>query len=145
VGQVLGTAVRTLATDIKVEVRPPQGDPKPVKLSAEGDYSQWSFAETDQSGPYVAQFGPPLSRSEAFAVNVDTAESDLTKLDVAELRSDVWPGINFAYDTSWQNIDETPSGEITRRAGLHRWLLGAVLGLLFLETVLAWAFGRRSL
>jgi hypothetical protein len=95
---------------------------------------------------YVAQFGAPVSRNESFAVNVDTAESDLTKLELAELRGDeVWPGIPFAYDTTWQNLDERPSAEISRRASLHRWLLWGVFGLLFTESLMAWRFGRRAL
>jgi hypothetical protein len=145
VGQSIGAAVRTAASDVKLNVRPPLGEVKQAKLISEGDYSAWSFQETDQSGLYVAQFGVPLSRNETFAVNVDTKESDLTKLELAELRGDeVWPGINFDYETNWQNLDEKPSGEISRRAGLHRFLLYGVLGLLLAETILAWQFGRRA-
>jgi hypothetical protein len=145
VGQALGNSVRTLASEVKLDVRPPVGDVRPLKLESEGDYARWSFGDTDSSGLYVAQFGPPVSRNETFAVNVDTRESDLTKLEAAELRGEeVWPGINFHYETNWQNLDEAPSGEISRRAGLHRWLLVGVLGLLLTETVLAWRFGRRT-
>jgi hypothetical protein len=137
--------VRTLASDVQLDIRPPQGDGKSVKVAAEGDYGEWSFGETDQSGLYVARFGPPVSRNDTYAVNVDTRESDLTKLEAAELRGDeVWPGIDFAYETNWQNLDEVPGGEISRRAGLHRWLLMGVFGLLITESLLAWQFGRRG-
>ena len=145
VGEALGNSVRTVASDVRLDVRPPQGEARQVRLGVDGDYSAWSFSETDLSGLYVAQFGAPISRNDTFAVNVDTAESDLTKLELAELRGEeVWPGIDFAYETNWQNLDEAPSGEISRRAGLHRWLLYGVLGLLLTETLLAWQFGRRS-
>jgi hypothetical protein len=78
-------------------------------------------------------------------VNVNTSESDLTKLELAELRGDeVWPGIDFDYETNWQNLDAQPSGEISRRATFHRWLLYSVLSLLFVESVLAWRFGHRT-
>ncbi len=79
-------------------------------------------------------------RNESFAVNVDTAESDLTKLDLAELRSDeVWPGISFEYNTSWQNLDERPSGEISRRATFH-----PLYGCWDYGVLLAWCFGRET-
>jgi hypothetical protein len=130
---------------VQLTVRPPAGEARPSKLESEGDYARWSFGDTDQSGLYVAQFSAPVSRNDTFAANVDTRESDLTKLDAAELRGeDLWPGINFDYETNWQDLDEGPSGEISRRAGLHRWLLVGVLGLLLAETVMAWRFGRRT-
>jgi hypothetical protein len=145
VGQPLASSVRTLASDVQLTVRPPAGEARPSKLESEGDYARWSFGDTDQSGLYVAQFSAPVSRNDTFAANVDTRESDLTKLDAAELRGeDLWPGINFDYETNWQDLDEGPSGEISRRAGLHRWLLVGVLGLLLAETVMAWRFGRRT-
>jgi hypothetical protein len=145
VGQTLGSDLRTVATDVRIDVQPPEGEARQVKLAGEGEYGSWSFAETDLSGVYVAKLGPPLSRNESYAVNVDTAESDLTKLELAELKSDeVWPNISFEYNTNWQNLDERPTGEISRRATFHRWLLYGVLGLIFTETLLAWQFGRRS-
>jgi hypothetical protein len=145
VGQALGSSFRSLASDLRVEIQPPAGEVRQVKLTGEGDYLGWSYSETDQSGVYVAKLGPPLSRSESYAVNVDTAESDLTKLDLSELRSDeVWPNMSFEYNTNWQNLDERPSGEISRRATFHRYLLYGVLFLIFTESLLAWQFGRRT-
>ncbi len=145
VGQMLGNTLRSPATDVRIDIQPPEGEARQVKLGGEGDYAAWSYGETDTSGVYVAKLGPPLSRNESYAVNVDTAESDLTKLDLAELKSDeVWPNINFDYITSWQNLDEQPTGEISRRATYHRYLLYSVLGLIFAETLLAWQFGRRT-
>jgi hypothetical protein len=144
VGQAVGNSFRSLA-DVRIDIQPPEGEARQVRVTGEGDYVGWSYAETDQSGVYVAKLGPPLSHNETYAVNVDTAESDLTKLDLAELRSDeVWPGVSFEYNTNWQNLDERPSGEISRRATFHRYLLYGVLGLIFAETLLAWRFGRRT-
>lgn len=145
VGQTLGNSFRSLASDVRIDVQPPEGDVRQVKPAGEGDYTAWNFSETEISGMYVTRFGPPVSRNESYAVNVDTAESDLTKLELSELRSDeVWPGISFEYNTNWQNLDERPNAEISRRATFHRFLLYGVLALIFTESLLAWQFGRRS-
>ena len=57
-----------------------------------------------QSGIYVARRGPPPGREETFAVNVDTAESDLAQIDPEELQDEVWPGVPFVHQTSWQDL-----------------------------------------
>jgi hypothetical protein len=90
---------------------------------------------------YTARFDAPASPSELFAVNVDTVESDLTKLTAEQLREGVWSGIPF--DTSRENLDEAPVLRIGRRGTLSKELLYAVLGLAFLETFLAWRFGHH--
>ena len=102
-----------------------------------------SYADTAQSGFYLAQFGPPVNRNQTFAVNVDTAEGDLARVEPDELRSVVWPSIPFVYQTSWQDLGVVPAGG-PESAGsrLHVNLLYAVLGLLFLETFLGWRLGR---
>ena len=72
-----------------------------------GDYCALSYADTMQSGIYAVRFGPPVDRSQTFAVNVDTAESDLAQIDAEELRSEVWPGVPFVHQTSWQDLGAT--------------------------------------
>jgi hypothetical protein len=42
------------------------------------------------------------------------------------------------------NLDEVDSPNISRKSGLHRNLLYAVLGLLVFETFLAWRFGHTA-
>jgi hypothetical protein len=90
---------------------------------------------------YTAQFGPPVSRSDAFAVNVDPVESDLARISPEELRDVVWPKVPFVHQTTWQDLDREPVGRITRHAGLPKALLYVALTLLFVETFLAWRFG----
>lgn len=143
VGQPLGTLVRTLASDASVTVRLPDGDEDIAPLVAEGNYSEWSFAETLESGIYTASFAAPLSRSEHFAVNVDPAESDLTTVDAADLENQIWQGVQFVHRTTWKELDQDAGGEISRRGKIHRWLLLGVLGLLLCETLLAWRFGHH--
>jgi len=105
---------------------------------------------------YTARFDAPVSRSELFAVNVDTVESDLTKLTTEQLREGLWSGIPF--ETSREGLDEEPLPRIggtavggtaaggTTAGGhgmLSEELLYVVLGLVFLETLLAWRFGHH--
>jgi len=151
VGQSLGGLVSTPAADVPLRVGTPDGRSEQVRLRPEGDYSSWSFAETMTSGMYTARFDAPVSHSELFAVNVDTVESDLTKLTTEQLREGLWSGIPF--ETSREGLDEEPvpriggtaAGGTTAggRGTLSVELLYAVLGLVFLETLLAWRFGHH--
>ncbi len=154
VGQTFGAFVSTPAADAALELRTPRGESAQIRLRAEGDYSSWSFSETLTSGIYRARPSvptaasvptadwQPVSRSEVFAVNVDTVESDLSKLTAEQLGEQIWSGIPF--ETSRENLDDEPVQRIGRRGTLAKWLLCAVLSLLFLETFLAWRFGHHA-
>ncbi len=144
VGQALGSALSAGAADAAVAVDRPDGRRDEVRVRLEEGGSTWSYAETTTSGIYTAEFGPPLSRRQAFAVNVDPAESDLARLTLEELRSDVWPDVAFVHQTKWQSVDDPPVGRISRRSDLPKTLLYAVLGLLLAETFLAWRFGHHT-
>ena len=121
------------------------GHSHPAQLRSAGDYATLNYADTTQSGIYVARFGPPVNHSETFAVNVDTAESDLTQIDPEELQNEVWPGIPFLHQTSWQDFAATAGGSPIRSGSrLHVGLLYALLGLLFVETFLGWKMGYHQ-
>jgi len=143
VGQPLVASLRTLATDTLATVETPGGESHTVRLEPEGDYSRWTYADTSRSGLYKVDLGAPLSRHETYAVNVDASEGDLTKLDLAALRGDVWPGVAFELFDG-QDPSHQAAVPIVRRDALDRWLLYGVLGLLLVETGLASWFGRRS-
>jgi hypothetical protein len=115
-----------------------------IALHAEGDYSAWSYPDTWLSGIYTATLGPPANRSQSFAVNVDTRESDLAAVDVEDLKSNVWPEVPFQYQTTWQQTDAQVAAPVVRSWRLPVLLLYAVLGLLVAETFLAWRFGHHG-
>ncbi len=143
VGQPLRASVSTPATDVPVSLQTPDGGSRELQLHGDGDYATLDYADTAASGIYRARFSPPIDRTLLFAVNVDTAESDLTQLSVDRLRNEVWPGVDFLYQTTWQKLQEQPAGQAIAQPGrLHVDLLYIVLGLLFLETFLAWRFGH---
>jgi hypothetical protein len=143
VGEPLEASAAAQAGDAPVTIERPDGQSRSAEVRTEGDYSGWTFGETYRSGVYTARLGPPAKRSQKFAVNVNTAESDLASLDREELQNDVWPGIEFSYQTTWQSVDVRAAMPATRAARLHIELLYAVVGLLLLETFVAWRFGHH--
>ncbi|HEV3022478.1 MAG TPA: hypothetical protein VGX76_08420, partial [Pirellulales bacterium] len=143
VGQPLGASLRTLASESPVSIETPGGESHTVRLMPEGDDSRWSYADTGKSGLYRVGLGVPHAHNEIYAVNVDASEGDLTKLDLNELRHDVWPGV--AYELfDGHDLGREAAVPMVHRDALHRWLLYAALGLMLTETALASWFGRRS-
>ena len=145
VGEPLATSVSGPAVGMSATVQNPEGRTRPVPLRADGDYGALLFAETTAQGIYTARFGPPASENRRFAVNADTAESDLTPLTLDELRADVWPNIPLLHEAPGQDVDTASAGApIVRARRLHVGVLYAVLGLLFAESYLAWRFGHHT-
>jgi len=145
VGERLGESISAAAAGTSLFVQSPDGrNEEELRLRAEGDTAVWSFSNTQTSGIYTVRFGPPVSRSESFAVNVDTRESDLTKLAPEQLRDEVWPDVPFVHRTSWESPDGRPVARTTRQSRLPKGLLYLVLGLLFAETYLARRFGHHA-
>jgi len=144
VGDSLGATESADAADVPLVIQRPDGLREPVKPRTEAGFSTWSYSDTGISGVYIAEFGPPISRCDAFAVNVNTVESDLTRITPEELRDQVWPGVPFIHQTTWQDLEEEPVGRISRPSALPKALLYAVLAMLLMETLLAWRFGHHS-
>lgn len=144
-GSAIGASVRSNDPDRAVAVRLPDGDDATVRVKTSADGSNWTFADTQLSGVYSVSQGSPGKEPLNFAVNVDPVESDLTKLDVSELRTDIWPGVPFLHSTTWQDTEGQPMADAVRRGQFHRALLYAVLALLFAEIALATYMGRRSI
>jgi len=144
VGEALGATLSADAADVPPWVQRPDGRREEARLHTGEGSIAWSYSDTSTSGVYIAQFGPPISRGDAFAVNVDPVESDLARIGPDELRHEVWPEVPFIHQTTWQNLDERPPVRIARRSGLSKGLIYAVLVLLFVETFLAWRFGHHT-
>ena len=106
-------------------------------MALDAQASRWTYADTQASGVYRVELGPPVAREQAFAVNVDTAESDLSRLAGDELPKE--------FTTHRRdNLDESESPMLGQRSGLHKLLLYSVLGLLLAETFLAWRFSDAT-
>jgi hypothetical protein len=137
VGQTLGDSLPAMATRAAVGVTTPSGAREEVRMTLDAQTSRWAYADTHESGVYRVELGAPISREQAFAVNVDTLESDLARLAGDELPK--------GFTTHQRdNLDEAESSAIGGRSGLHKLLLYCVLGLLFAETFLAWRFASAT-
>jgi hypothetical protein len=144
VGDALESAFPAISTPLNVSVERPGGQRRAVPLELEGDYSSWRYDDTWTSGIYTARLDSPQPRKQLFAVNVLTAESDLSTISRDELQNDVWPDLPIGYETSWRGDGPPvvlPSGS---PAPLHVGMLWAVVALLLLETILAWRFGYSA-
>jgi len=141
VGDPLESSLLTTPSVTDVSVERPGGQRCAVPLDVQGNYSLWRYDDTLISGIYTAHFASPLPQSQSFAVNLMTAESDLTRISADELQNEVWPGLPLDYETSWQG-DGAPLPSTAGPSGqLYVGLLYAVVALLLLESILAWRFG----
>ncbi|MDB5353296.1 MAG: N-terminal double-transrane protein [Planctomycetota bacterium] len=142
VGQPLSQSFPPTAAGADVLVkRPGTGPVANTKLKAAGDVSQLLYEETDRSGVYSVDVGPPPPFKTAFAANPDPIESDPEKLDQAGLKAAV-PGWKFLYDSDWRGLDKS-AASVGQRGEFHRPMLWAVLILLIVESLLAWRFGHH--
>jgi hypothetical protein len=137
-------ALSSASADVHVTIQKPDGRTQDAQGHAQDSASLLQFADTNQSGIYTVRFGSPINRNRLFAVNVDTAESDLTRLSPDELQTEIWPGATFLRQAAWQNAGSLPVGASLARVGLQVDLLYVVLSLLFLETFLAWRLGYHK-
>jgi hypothetical protein len=80
----------------------------------------------------------PQDEVQQFAVNVDTAESDLAKADPRQLPPEL-PVLD-----TWQQQREDSIDAQLSQARWDQSLLWAALAMLFVESFLAWHFGRGA-
>jgi len=136
--------------DARVTLERPDGQvrsvPAPREASSRMDAGQgvWTYGETYRSGIYTARFGPPPGHSRTLAVNVNPRESDLAPATVEDLQGEVWAGVPFTYQTSWQALDIRATGPAPSAGRLHVELLYTLLALLFVESFLAWRLGYHQ-
>ncbi|MCH8045189.1 MAG: BatA domain-containing protein [Planctomycetes bacterium] len=149
VGDPIGSTVHVPAANVSLVMHAPDARVDAMRVRISEDDRRWTYDQTDFSGIYTAELGPPVSETQSFALNIDmqrstesdSTESDLRKVDPEDLRqlSDA-----FEVSTRWQNLDTQLPVEWSATTGVHRYLLYLVLVLLFVETGLAWWLGNRS-
>lgn len=141
VGQPLVSHLPIRASDVAAVLQTPDGDSQAPATS--GDGRSVVSEPTTRAGFHKITLGPPIGRTEWFAVNVDPTEGDLASLQVEDLKSEILPGAEFLYQTEW--VEAQPTNEKTVRvvstsSGLSRSLLLAVVCLLIVEQLMAWRF-----
>ena len=133
-----------------VIMQTPNGSQVKLPIEHRDGSPVWTFDDTATSGIYTVGLVPATDRRSAdygslvYAVNVDTVESDLTKLSEEQLRDDVLAGVPVEIQATWSRTEAAPLSPIARRGQLAVSLLYAVFGLLLLESFLAWRFGYHS-
>lgn len=142
VGEGLGAVLPAPETASSVRLTPPQGAPVQLRPRVEDGSLSWNYTETFWSGFYTAEYGPPLSRQESYAVNPDVRESDLAKLSEAQLRQMWGPEVPFEYQTSLESLGPTAPA-IAPPHRVTQLFLHAALMLMVLELVLAQRMGNR--
>ncbi len=142
VGQPLDQSFGAAGLNVPATVTLPDNKTAKTKLTGGEEGSKLHFEQTDLSGAYRVQVGPPIDQESTFAANGPAAESNPAKLDRLAL-ADTLSGWNFAYYTNLQELISNPAA-VSQRGELHRPLLYAVLVLLFVESILAWFFGHHA-
>jgi hypothetical protein len=108
----------------------------PVALHDTQGERQWSFSDTRLAGIY-ALAGQVQEASQRFALNVDTRESELTRIDTRQLPQE------FVVRNLLPSARDEPTA-LLAHATWSGWLLWLALLLLFIESFLAWRFGRGA-
>jgi hypothetical protein len=143
VGQTLASPVAPTAVETPVTIELPGKQSVSRRMPAHDDVDYFLFDQTGKSGGYRLGFGPPVATDDLFAVNVDSKESDLGRIEPDELR-ERFPTWRFVYLTNWQAIASGQSSVTENRGELHRYFLFAALVLIFIESFLAWKFGHYA-
>lgn len=136
VGEPIDGVLHGAVADVPLSIVSPDGQSERVRMRIEGDQSRWTFDGTAWSGLYQASFGPPLNTTQVYALNVDPRESNLERFDPEMLPSQIFRDVPADHDPL--------AAAATRPAAYFRYLLGAVLILVLLETFLAWRFGGAA-
>lgn len=137
VGDLLRGRLPPGSAESAVVISDPSGRDLRVSAEMQDASRQWSFSDTRRAGVYSVTLGGAADDIDRFAVNVDTRESQLERVDATLLPSQL----------QTQLLEETvASGRAEGIGGsqLFRYLLAAVLLLLLCESFLAWFFGRSD-
>ncbi len=138
VGDTIGGNAPAALADGSIPLQIPENRTEQVRVLTDGNHIRWSFDETWYSGLYRAELTETDAANQVVAVNVDLAESDLTRVSPDELpRSLILP-------SQGQDFATAGAGDLSPRGELQRPLLYAALILLLMECALAWFLGYRS-
>lgn len=137
VGEDLSGEIPPEVATSEIEITLPDGSEQRVTATNVARQPRWQFAAPLLSGPYEVDFvgGNPLLK-QVIAVNVDTRESDLTRIDAASLPREIQPS-----DASVSLQQESLRRQNTPA---FRWILSSLLGLLITESLIAWKLGKGT-
>lgn len=154
VGDGIQTPVDISRMKTNATITPPAGEKRNVSAVADesdgntepGKYWMIDFPKMDQAGFYVLNLteqekenGEDVIESRVFAANVETVESDLTRLDFEKVGPDYF-GENVKVITGPKMSSQTVQGARQEYWMYILFFLGAIL---IIEQFLGWWFGRR--
>jgi hypothetical protein len=158
VGEPLELYLPGTAGGLEAAVRTPDGRTESARTQGQDEAGVLRWADTDVSGVYSISVGSD-PREHLFAVNVPAlneaqqqSESDLTRTSLEELQKTYPEWQDLQVITDPRQATHTPLGSaapvemVPRPLGtvVARWLLLALLVLVFAEVILAWQFGHHS-
>ncbi len=126
------------ASSGELEIARPDGRVASVTTQSTPTGAEWNYTDTDVSGVYSLR-GLPQGHTQQFAVNIDTAEGDLTKVDPQQLPPEL------KVRNTWQDAAGGGGVQSLSQAGWNESILWGVLALLFAESFMAWQFGRGAI
>ncbi|MFV1966933.1 MAG: BatA domain-containing protein [Pirellulaceae bacterium] len=134
VGEPLASHLQGVGAETVVAVLAPDGRTERVPIRVEGTDRHWRYGPAKLSGVYEVDCGSPSQPKEQFAVNVDTRESDLDRIDRKWLPPQIEDQVIYhagaavfaGADNGWP---------------LYRVVLSVLLLALIVETLLAYRFG----
>ncbi len=137
VGQALRGSVPPDRADATVTMTDPVGRTRRLAADPAGQDGGWTFTDTLRSGVYaVVPSGAP-GEVQRYAVNVDTRESRLERVDATMLPNQLRAGDMEAAEP----LAVIPAARTTH---VFRYLLVAALLLVLCESFLAWFLGRTA-
>lgn len=123
-----------------IEVILPDDQSSRIEAVARDDRLFWAFDRTDQIGIYRSKsLADGANEKVEFAVNADTRESDLNRVAMENVPPVLQPGDRGFDPTSGGQMASVPAA-----VELFRYALVLVMGLLFLESFLAFRFGAAA-
>jgi hypothetical protein len=147
--QPVGTSLRGVRSDasayffsasdgnrLRLQMERPDGRVDPVSVHTSRGAVHWNYDDTRWSGIYSlrgSQGGP-----QKFAVNVNNTESDLTRIEAQDLPTNV--AVRDA--GSGTKAADAVVGRLETHATWSESFLWMAFLLLFLESFVAWQFGR---
>jgi hypothetical protein len=137
VGSTIGGDKYSAAIANSLQVKRPDGDRASPATRVTADGIVWSYSETNLSGIYTVR-GVGEDPPQQFAVNVDSAESDLAKADIKRLP----PEIKMRTEPS--SSRDSNAVDVLAKSAWNQNLLWGVLALMLAESYLAWLFGRGA-
>lgn len=122
---------------MNLKVKRPDGRTALISIQSTPAGAEWTYSDTSVSGIYSLE-GLPEGQTQLFAVNVDTAESNLEKADAQQLPPEL------VVRSTWQDTTAAKTADVLTQSSWNQSLLWGVLALLFAESFMAWHFGRGT-